>query len=150
VSFLTDVIGAALSEHSTPQARSAGPSPLAGALLSLLAPKSTNAGAPPEQAQLETDALRQLLARFEQSGYGDIVRSWIGNGPNQPVEPHQVGAALGPGKVSDLANDTGLPRETLLQELSRLIPTVIDRLTPQGKVPESAPPPGRPPSSTAV
>jgi uncharacterized protein YidB (DUF937 family) len=89
----------------------------------------------PAETHAEPDALRQLLEHFQQGSYADVIRSWIGTGPNQPIEPAQVRQALGPDKVNDLSNQTGLPHEALLQELARLLPTVIDRLSPQGRLP---------------
>lgn len=140
MSFLNDVISAALREHNVPQVGSTGPTQLVDALRSLLAPKSTNTGTPADETHVEPDALQQLLARFEESGYADIVRSWIGTGNNEPIEPHQLGEALGQSKVEELARRTGVPRHTLLDELARLLPIVIDRLTPQGRLPPSAMP----------
>jgi uncharacterized protein YidB (DUF937 family) len=135
MSLLNDAIGAALREHNVPQVGSAGTSPLVDALRSLLAPRSSAAGMALDDTHAEPDALRQLLERFQQGGYADVIRSWIGTGPNQPIEPAQVRQALGPDKVNDLSNQTGLPHETLLQELARLLPSVIDRLSPQGRLP---------------
>ena len=66
------------------------------------------------------------------------MRSWIGLASNEPIEAEQVGTALGPTKVNDLARQTGLPRAQLLEQLARLLPTVIDRLTPQGQLPTTA------------
>ena len=135
MSLLNDAIGAALREHNVPQVGSAGTSPLVDALRSLLAPRSSAAGMALDDTHAEPDALRQLLERFQQGGYADVIRSWIGTGPNRPIEPAQVRQALGPDKVNDLSNQTGLPHETLLQELARLLPSVIDRLSPQGRLP---------------
>jgi uncharacterized protein YidB (DUF937 family) len=134
MSLLTDAISAALRSANTPQMGASGSQSLADALRSLLAPRAAAAGAPADTTQAEGDALHELLTRFERSGYADIVRSWIGPGANQPIEPHQVGHALGAPSVEELANQTGLPPETLLAELARLLPTVIDRLTPQGRL----------------
>src|SRR5436189_3298917 len=102
--LLNDAIGAALREHNVPQVGSAGTSPLVDALRSLLAPRSSAAGMALDDTHAEPDALRQLLERFQQGGYADVIRSWIGTGPNQPIEPAQVRQALGPDKVNDLSN----------------------------------------------
>jgi uncharacterized protein YidB (DUF937 family) len=141
MSLLNDVISAALRDHNVPQVGATGTAPLAEALRSLLAPRSTDAGAAGDNTHVEPDALQQLIARFEQGGFAEIIQSWIGTGRNRPIEPHQLGEALGTEKVDQLSDQTGLPHETLLQELSRLLPTVIDRLTPQGKLPELDLPP---------
>jgi uncharacterized protein YidB (DUF937 family) len=136
MTLLNDVINAALRNYNVPQVGASGSSRLEDALRSLLAPKSTDAGAPADETHVEPDALQQLIARFEQSGYADIIRSWIGSGENQPIEPHQLKDALGPKKVEELSRETGLPNHALLDELGRLLPIVIDRLTPQGRLPE--------------
>jgi uncharacterized protein YidB (DUF937 family) len=141
MSFLNDVIAAALRDQNVPQLGSTGTTPLADALRSLLAPRSTEAGLPADATHLEPDALQQLMGRFQQGGFADILQSWIGTGANQPISPQQVGQALGPGKVTELSNQTGLPHETLLSELARLLPTIVDCMTPQGRLPHSNIPP---------
>ena len=66
----------------------------------------------------------------QQSGHGDII---IGSGPNQRnrrrIELHR---ALGPQAVDNLSRLTGVAAPDVLSELSRVLPSVIDRLTPQG------------------
>ena len=133
--ILSQAIDAALRSHNVPQAAGTGTSPLAEALRSLLAPRSTATGEPADAAAPEPDALQALLARFQQGGYADIIRSWISSGQNQQIEPHQLNEALGPTRVAELAEQTGLPHQTLLSELARVLPIVIDRLTPQGRMP---------------
>jgi uncharacterized protein YidB (DUF937 family) len=137
MSFLNDVIQSALRDYAGPKLDSSGNASLADTLRTLLAPKSAQAGTPADASHLEPDALQEVISRFEQSGYADLVRSWIGTGGNAPVEPHQVGAALGPQTVHELSQRAGLPQENLLGELARLLPLVIDRLTPQGRLPQA-------------
>jgi uncharacterized protein YidB (DUF937 family) len=137
MSFLNDVIQSALRDYAIPQVGGSGSAPLADALRALLAPKSSAAGTPADASHLEPDALQQVIARFEQSGYADLVRSWIGTGGNEPIEPHQVGTALGARTIDDLAQRAGLQQDNLLGELARLLPVVIDRLTPQGRLPQA-------------
>ena len=137
--LLTNVINAALREHNVQLVGGAGSSALADALRSLLAPRSLDGGAPPDGAHLEASALQQLLARFQARGFADIIQSWIGTEANLPIEPRQLGQALGEQKLDELAQQTGVPRPALLDELARLLPTVIDRLTPQGKLPTATP-----------
>lgn len=47
-------------------------------------------------------SLGGLLQSFQQSGHGDIINSWIGSGPNQPITPDQLHQALGPQAVDNL------------------------------------------------
>jgi len=43
--------------------------------------------------------------------------------------------ALGPETIDNLAQESGLPKEDLLTQLSKLLPEVVDKLTPNGKLP---------------
>jgi uncharacterized protein YidB (DUF937 family) len=76
-----------------------------------------------------------LLDRFTQSGHGPIANSWVGTGPNQPIEPTQLNNALGQTTVSDLARQAGMSEQELLAQLSRVLPGVVDKLTPNGQLP---------------
>lgn len=76
-----------------------------------------------------------LIQSFERSGLGDVIGSWIGQGPNREIPPNRLAEALGPGTVDSLSRETGLPREDLLAQLAQALPGVIDALTPQGRAP---------------
>jgi uncharacterized protein YidB (DUF937 family) len=82
--------------------------------------------------------LSSLLQNFQQNGHGDVMNSWIGPGQNQPIAPDQLHQALGPDAVSNLSRLTGLPADQLVSELSRVLPGVVDKLTPQGRMPTQA------------
>jgi uncharacterized protein YidB (DUF937 family) len=77
-----------------------------------------------------------LINRFRQMGLGPQVDSWVGNGPNQPIAPHEVGHALGDETLMELETQSGLPRDQLLQELSKELPQAIDAATPNGRPPQ--------------
>ena len=79
--------------------------------------------------------LRDLVERFKQSGHGQAAESWVSTGPNQPLHPDQLEQALGPDVLNTLAQQTGLSREELLSRLTRELPSAVDKLTPQGKLP---------------
>ena len=80
--------------------------------------------------------LQGLIGQLTQGGLGDVVGSWVGHGPNRPVEPAALGAALGDAKVNELAAQAGLPVATLLPMLASALPAIVDTITPHGKVPE--------------
>jgi uncharacterized protein YidB (DUF937 family) len=63
------------------------------------------------------------------------MKSWIGTGPNQPVSPNQVGSALGPSIIKALAQKTGMSEQELTAQLSQILPGVVDKLTPNGRLP---------------
>ena len=78
-----------------------------------------------------------LLGTLRQGGLGGAVDSWISTGPNQAVEPQQLGAALGPDNVNQIAGKSGLSVEMLLPLLATFLPTIIDMLTPDGNAPKT-------------
>jgi uncharacterized protein YidB (DUF937 family) len=75
------------------------------------------------------------LRDLEHSGQGEIARSWVAHGPNEPITPQRLASALGEDGIRDLMRQTGMEREELLEVLSGHLPRVIDRLTPEGRVP---------------
>ena len=82
-----------------------------------------------------SDVIVDLLKQFQQSGLGDKAQSWVGTGPNKPVTPPELEQALGPDKINWLVNETGMSREELLKGLSRELPNTVDKLTPDGRIP---------------
>ncbi|MBK8814153.1 MAG: DUF937 domain-containing protein [Methylococcaceae bacterium] len=77
-----------------------------------------------------------LVDKFTQSGLGDVAASWIGKGENKPVTPAQLVEALGQQKVDELAKEAGLPEDKGAEVLSQVLPTVVDKMTPDGEIPE--------------
>ena len=81
-----------------------------------------------------TGGLGGLLNQFQQSGHGNIMKSWIGTGPNQPISPGQMGVALGP----KITQKTGMSEQELTAHLSQILPVVVDKLTPNGRLPSQS------------
>jgi uncharacterized protein YidB (DUF937 family) len=136
VGFLQNVIRTAvISALGAKLAR--GRSPIVGALIALLLSRALADKTDEKKANVPgtEDGLKGLVERFRQGGLEEIVKSWIGTGPNKPISPNQLQQALGPETVDGLSRETGLPRDDLLSQLSRLLPEVIDRLSPNGKLP---------------
>jgi len=76
-----------------------------------------------------------ILAQLEQQGLGGTVRSWVSTGPNQAISPGEVHQAFGNDMLSQLAAKVGMTPQELTQKLSQVLPTAIDKLTPNGTVP---------------
>jgi len=79
-----------------------------------------------------------LLNKLQQGGLGNVANSWVGSGQNQPASPGQLGSALGPDIIKILAQRSGLSEEELTKQLSQVLPGVVDKLTPQGRLPTIA------------
>jgi uncharacterized protein YidB (DUF937 family) len=79
-----------------------------------------------------------LLNKLQQGGLGDAANSWVGSGQNQPASPGQLGSALGPNIIKTLAQQSGLSEDELTKQLSQVLPGIVDKLTPNGKLPTMA------------
>ena len=76
-----------------------------------------------------------LLDKLQKGGLGNVANSWVGPGQNQPVSHNQLGPALGPDIIKTLAQRSGLSEEELTKQLSQVLPGVVDKLTPAGRLP---------------
>jgi len=151
--LLDEVISAALGSKSPPaqsQLPRGGPTQdalaqIATALQELLGPRQGAAPARRMEAAVEArgqqsspGGLDVLIDQFKKNGMGDVINSWIGTGQNQPISPTQLRQAIGQETVNDLSRQTGAPQDDLLSQLSKYLPGVIDRLTPNGQLPNQA------------
>lgn len=80
--------------------------------------------------------LGDLLNQFQQKGLGDQANSWVSNGPNKQIAPGDLANALGADQIDQIASQTGLSRDELLQGLSQYLPDVVNHLTPNGRLPD--------------
>ena len=75
-----------------------------------------------------------LINNAESHGPGGIVQSWIGTGANQPIAEGQLQSVVGQDRINELATRAGVPPAIAAAALSRILPIVVDKLTPHGKV----------------
>jgi uncharacterized protein YidB (DUF937 family) len=80
--------------------------------------------------------LNGLLEKFKSSGLGDHAASWVGTGQNMPVSGDQVHNALGGDFINQIASKLGVDPSHASGGLAQLLPTLIDKLTPDGAVPQ--------------
>ena len=78
--------------------------------------------------------LSGLLQKFEASGLGDIAKSWISQGENQPVSGDQLHRVLEPDTVAQVSQHMGVPPADAMAQLSKYLPQVVDKLSPNGHV----------------
>jgi uncharacterized protein YidB (DUF937 family) len=79
--------------------------------------------------------LGNLIRDLESSGHGDVADSWVQPGPNRQIAPRDLEHALGGDTLDALSRQTGMDRNDLLEGLSQHLPELVDRLTPQGRLP---------------
>ena len=77
-----------------------------------------------------------LMGKFQQAGLGDVLGSWVGSGPNQPISGNQLTAVLGSDVMADLAASLGTDTGAAAGQLSQVLPGLIDQLTPSGAAPQ--------------
>lgn len=99
-----------------------GQNPLLQAVVGLLG-KDSNIG-----------GLAGLVQAFQKNGLGEIVNSWVSTGQNLPVTPNQIEQGLGSDLLSQLAGKAGLSSGSVSSQLSGILPDLVDKLTPNGKI----------------
>jgi uncharacterized protein YidB (DUF937 family) len=82
--------------------------------------------------------LGALLDQLQRAGFGDQGRSWVGSGPNQAIPPDAFGRIFGDGGLAEIARSAGLSPQDTARGLSQLMPEVVDRMTPNGEMPDDA------------
>ena len=102
-----------------------GQSPLADIITSLL----TNP---------QTGGLQGMAESFKGRGMEDIINSWIGTGKNMPISPEQILKALGNDRLRGYSEKAGIPQEEISGGLASILPEIIDKHTPQGRIPDGS------------
>jgi len=82
-----------------------------------------------------SSGLSGIVDSLSKSGLGDIASSWVGTGANKPIAGDQIMKALGDSHVADLASKLGISPDTVSSALAKVLPNLVDKLTPNGKLP---------------
>ena len=80
--------------------------------------------------------LQGVLGKFQQAGYGEQAQSWIGTGQNMPIDAGALSQVFGQGQLSQIAQQLGIPHDQVAGQLAQELPNVVDRMTPDGQIPE--------------
>jgi uncharacterized protein YidB (DUF937 family) len=109
-----------------------------GSILGGMLGGGSQAGAAAPGANLEgaLGGLSGIQDMFRKAGLGEHVDSWIGTGDNQPINPDQIKQAMGAsGHLGQLAQAAGMTEHEAANDLSELLPDIVNKLTPQGSIP---------------
>jgi uncharacterized protein YidB (DUF937 family) len=82
--------------------------------------------------------LSAIVAKLQQAGFGDQVKSWLGNGHNLPITAEQLQQVLGSDTVRQLAAKFNIPVDQLANVLAQQLPAAVDHASPDGKLPQTA------------
>ena len=84
----------------------------------------------------QSGGLSGLIQKFTSNGLGDVVSSWVGTGDKLPISADQITKVLGSDTIKNIAEKTGLDTKAVTGQLTTILPQVINKLTPDGKIPE--------------
>lgn len=84
----------------------------------------------------KSGGLSNLTKSFENNGLGNIISSWIGKGENLPVSGDQIKKTVDSSFITDIAAKLGLSEEKASEKIAGILPGLVDKLTPDGKIPE--------------
>ncbi len=98
-----------------------------GTLLSALLSMMTNQ---------DSGGFSGFLNLFSKAGLGDLASSWVSSGANSSLSNEQLESALGSNTIGSIAEKVGLSASTATSAMAWMVPQVIDKLTPDGVVPE--------------
>jgi uncharacterized protein YidB (DUF937 family) len=73
---------------------------------------------------------------FRQKGMNDEVDSWVGTGPNTDISENQLQQVFGSPLLNELANRFHVSYDWIKTAIAKLLPELVNQLTPQGRVPE--------------
>jgi len=80
--------------------------------------------------------LSGLAQSFHEKGFGGIMSSWVGTGQNLPITADQIQHVLGSEQVKELAAKAGISPDLASSSLATMLPSLIDKLTPNGQMPD--------------
>jgi uncharacterized protein YidB (DUF937 family) len=86
----------------------------------------------------QNGGLEGLLGKFREGGLAQQADSWVSTGPNMNISGDQLQQIFGSSAIGDMASRLGLSEQQAGSEMAQLLPEVINRLTPDGQVPENS------------
>ena len=81
--------------------------------------------------------LNGIINAFQQGGLGHLADSWVGTGENLPVSADQLSSVLGSDKIGEIASQLGMSQGDAAGGLAKILPELINHITPNGQVPGS-------------
>jgi uncharacterized protein YidB (DUF937 family) len=79
--------------------------------------------------------LSGIKEQADKAGLGDIFDSWVGTGENKPITAEQVKSMATSGRLQELADDAGITIDEAAEEVSKVLPDLVDKASPDGVLP---------------
>jgi uncharacterized protein YidB (DUF937 family) len=83
-------------------------------------------------AKTNLSNLQGLVNQLQQGGLGNQIKSWLGNGANQPITVNQLKTALNNDQVKQIAEHFGVPVDKALDLLAKYVPSTVGQASPNG------------------
>jgi uncharacterized protein YidB (DUF937 family) len=107
--------------------RSGGLSGGSGGMMAMLLPLVAS--------MLMNGGLQKILGRLQASGRADEANSWVSTGENKALDAAAVRDALGDDEITSIATQLGVSEDEAAEAVARVLPDVVDQVTPQGQLP---------------
>ena len=78
-----------------------------------------------------------LLEQLQRAGFGEQADSWVSRGANKSISPDAMSQIFGQEGLEQISRQAGISPEEASHGLSALLPEVVDRMTPDGTVPDA-------------
>ena len=78
-----------------------------------------------------------LLEQLQRAGFAEQADSWVGRGTNKPISPDAMTQIFGHDGLEQISRQAGISEDEASRGLSELLPEVVDRMTPNGEVPDA-------------
>ena len=86
----------------------------------------------------QTGGLMGMVQAFRAHGLGGVVESWIGQGANQQIAVEEIEKVIGLERINAIASKFGMSPQDASAKLAQVLPTVVDKLTPGGRLSNAA------------
>jgi uncharacterized protein YidB (DUF937 family) len=92
----------------------------------------------PQAIRLLGLAVLRLSPRLQSQGAGDKAQSWVSTGENMQITPQELEQAVGSTELEQIAQQAGASPEETKEVLAQALPQVVDKVTPNGQIPDQA------------
>ena len=82
--------------------------------------------------------MNAVLDKFRQKGMTRQAQSWMSTGDNQPIDEQSVEQVVGQQELREMAQRLGVPEQEVAQAFAEIMPEMVDKLTPEGQLPQEA------------
>lgn len=80
--------------------------------------------------------LQKLLGGLQAKGLTSQVDSWTSQGSNEPVSAADIKDVMGDDELAKVADEAHVSKDQAADAISQLLPSLVDKASPQGQLPD--------------